>query len=54
MPTLNTLAGAMLAVGLLASAHAADKIAADLVHPQAAGTDGNRFTRDRHDGDPVL
>jgi imidazolonepropionase-like amidohydrolase len=39
MPTLNTLAGAMLAVGLLSSVHAADKIAADLVLTQATVID---------------
>ena len=35
MPTLTKLASAMLALGLLSSAHAADKIAADLVLTQA-------------------
>ena len=35
MPTLTKLASAMLALGTLASAHAADKIAADLVLTQA-------------------
>lgn len=39
MPSLTTLAGAMLALGLLASAHAADRIAADLILTQATVID---------------
>ena len=35
MPSMKKIAAAMLALGLLASAHAADKIAADLVLTQA-------------------